>query len=381
MLQYPLTTRQGNCTNGDGCDVVGVPYNKATVTVGNNGFKCCSCSPPSSTPSPTPTNTPPHALKVRGAGVGSIVPLANTPPGMLACFGSNAAGALGIGDAATAFTSQQNAPGIVVQAPESAPADAPFLWLAVSVFAAGDGSVDSFKMPHACGIAADSSAWCWGANSRGQLGANLPLGATSALPRAVVLGNGSALQLRAVSCGFQFTCGITASPDASLVCFGDNSAGQLGEASSPSFRAFAAPVQILYGSDAAGPFATVSAGSAHVCALGLSGRVYCWGACASGQCGIGDSPLALWPAQPIAATPPALFVDLASGPFHSCATDTSGVVSCWGRGAEGQLGRPVASAFSATPRQVGGSWRFGASGLAAGLYASCGISDSGPAVC
>ena len=154
VVQYPDTTRQGFCTNGDGCDVVGVAYNKATVTVNNNGLKCCGCQKvtngvlPSALPTASPSSVATRSssrsasatatvsstatsrittgtLAVRGAGVGSIMLLANTPPGMLACFGSNAAGTLGIGDAATAFTSQQNAPGIVVQAPESAPADAP----------------------------------------------------------------------------------------------------------------------------------------------------------------------------------------------------------------------------------------------------------------
>lgn len=328
-------------------------------------------------------------------------------PGLIACFGANSAGVLGIGVAATAFTSQLNAPGLAVQPPPSAAgaAAAPTLWIAVAVFNVGDSSAAAYKNAHACGLAAGpGSVLCWGSNSKGQLGAGLGAGSLGSSPVPIPVVDVAAVPLlaRAVACGFQFTCAIAAA-DNSLACFGDNTFGQLGDGASvaqsaalapPLQRAFAAPVVFANasgggggGGGAPGPFAAVSAGGYHACALTYRGRIFCWGLCASGQCGsgAGGPPFVAPSAQPVAAG--AVFAALACGAQHTCAVDSSGAAWCWGRGAEGQLGRagsPGLAPFSAAPAPVFTAFRFYAapSALSAGMLTTCGIeTQAGRAVC
>lgn len=59
---------------------------------------------------------------------------------------------------------------------------------------------------HTCGLTADGAAWCWGGNSSGQLGADLPYGDTTSVPRAVK----GDQRFASISAGGERTCGITA---------------------------------------------------------------------------------------------------------------------------------------------------------------------------
>jgi alpha-tubulin suppressor-like RCC1 family protein len=85
---------------------------------------------------------------------------------------------------------------------------------------------------------------------------------------------------RDVAAGLAHTCAVTA--DLSLVCWGANDAGQLGNgttAASPTTTP--TPVAGLAG------VASVAAGGAHTCARLVDGTVSCWGADTSGQLGDG----------------------------------------------------------------------------------------------
>jgi alpha-tubulin suppressor-like RCC1 family protein len=75
---------------------------------------------------------------------------------------------------------------------------------------------------HSCAIAADSTAYCWGANAKGQLGRGSRDTLANSRPRPVAGG----WRWRAIAAGSNHTCGITA---ANVVhCWGDNSLRQLG---------------------------------------------------------------------------------------------------------------------------------------------------------
>lgn len=73
---------------------------------------------------------------------------------------------------------------------------------------------------HACGIATDGRAYCWGSNGSGQLGDGSVIDAGTPQP---VAGN---LRFRALSAGGEHTCGITTG--GALYCWGSNIYGQVG---------------------------------------------------------------------------------------------------------------------------------------------------------
>jgi alpha-tubulin suppressor-like RCC1 family protein len=73
---------------------------------------------------------------------------------------------------------------------------------------------------HTCAIAADDSAYCWGANGSGQLGDS------SRIDRALPVSVAGGLHYLALQAGAAFTCGLTNT--LVLYCWGDGTQGQLG---------------------------------------------------------------------------------------------------------------------------------------------------------
>jgi alpha-tubulin suppressor-like RCC1 family protein len=117
--------------------------------------------------------------------------------GSLFCWGGNAFGNLGLGDALPRLV-----PSPVVPASAS-------VWAQVSI--------DTF---HGCGIDADGSLYCWGRGIEGQLGT----GDENDRLAPALVGSGFAQ----VAVGRMSTCAVTA--DARVACTGENASGQLGVA-------------------------------------------------------------------------------------------------------------------------------------------------------
>ena len=94
---------------------------------------------------------------------------------------------------------------------------------AVKFTAVGVGS------SHSCGVATDGAVWCWGQNGSGQLGngafqlQRMPVQASGALPLASSLGLGDAHSCAVDSSGYK------------LLCWGNDSKGQLGISNSLGF--------------------------------------------------------------------------------------------------------------------------------------------------
>jgi len=88
---------------------------------------------------------------------------------------------------------------------------------------------------HACALATDGQAFCWGENLGGQLGD------ASTTPRASPTPAADTLRFESISAGGMHTCGVTARGE--LYCWGSNRAGQLGTGSADS-AAVTAPVHI-----------------------------------------------------------------------------------------------------------------------------------------
>src|SRR6266568_730681 len=194
------------------------------------------------------------------------------------CWGDNTYGALGNGSTANSRT------------PVAVNGNLAF----VSV---GAGNI------FACGLTADSAAYCWGNNSAGQLGIGPGGGPAlcSAEPcsTAPVLVSGG-LKFGALSVGYWHACGLTA--DSTAYCWGDNGDGQLGATTTETCNGFGVVIScstVPVPVQSAPKFATLSAGSFHSCGVAAGGDGYCWGYNGWGQLGDGTGYDAYAPVQVI----------------------------------------------------------------------------------
>jgi hypothetical protein len=136
-----------------------------------------------------------------------------------------------------------------------------------SLESTGTGEADAGERAHACGLTAAGSAWCWGSNDGGQLGA----GTVSPVETAPVATAGGRAFIQ-LSLGEGHSCGLDAA--GAVYCWGRNDFGQVGNGQTSS--AVSEPVAI----SSEKRFAKVSAGAFHTCALTVpedGGALYCWG--------------------------------------------------------------------------------------------------------
>ncbi len=194
------------------------------------------------------------------------------------CWGWNRYGQLGTGD-----TTDRSQPALVTGGHTFA-----------AISAGGDD--------HTCGLTTGGTAYCWGMNRSGQVGAatsdTCSTFSCSLTPVAVAGG----LSFTAVSAGYDYTCGLTAGGAA--YCWG---AGSTTPAAAPGGLSFAA----------------ISAGPRSACGLTSGGAAYCWSA--------GSTTLA--------AVPGGLsFAAISTSGEHTCGLTRGGVGYCWGSNSHGQLG-------------------------------------------
>src|SRR5436189_235782 len=143
--------------------------------------------------------------------------------------------------------------------------------LIFTTIAAGGAAAGS----HTCGVTTAGAIYCWGSNSRGQIGDNS--GTDQHAPALVQAPVGVTFQ--AISAGGQHTCAVTTTGDA--YCWGRNEFGRLGDGTGTDRR-----TPVLVAAPAGVTFTSVRAGAAHSCGLAAAGGVaYCWGGNSSGQLG------------------------------------------------------------------------------------------------
>ncbi len=186
---------------------------------------------------------------------------------------------------------------------------------------------------HTCGITRESQprVYCWGGNELGQLGG---VGGTLHHVPQLVTGIGTTDYPAQIHAGENHTCVNTSG---GLVCWGDNSAGQIGQGVAGGQRG---PTYVPI---PAGAVMTMSAGGNTTCiAVMTESGFLCWGDNQFGQLGVGDTLNR--------STPTPVFLDLdlhvdhvsvSSG--HVCAVvsrpvPVERIVYCWGRNDFGQLG-------------------------------------------
>jgi hypothetical protein len=186
---------------------------------------------------------------------------------------------------------------------------------------------------HSCAIRGDLSLVCWGDDSKGQLD-GIPTG-----------------EFHAVSAGGAHSCAIRI--DGSLACWGDDSKGQLDAIPTGEFYAVSAGgahtcairtdwTLECWGDNSngqldgirPGSFAAVSAGGAHSCAIRVFGHLACWGDDSAGQVSGAPGEWSdwhwFWHSHPH-------FFAASAGGAHTCGLRLDGEVECWGDDSKGQL--------------------------------------------
>lgn len=283
-------------------------------------------------------------------GLGQLATCTCDQSGNAWCWGRNVEGELGIGSASANATAPVQVPGVT------------------------DCLQITGGANHTCMVHGDNTVSCWGRNDVGQAGqptsANGSCSESSGttvpciVSPARVAGLTNASQIVA---GEEYACALMS--DMTVACWGDNSAGELGDGTNTS-RATVATVKNL-----ASDIVELSAGRWHVCARHQSGSISCWGANSSGQLGNGNTDSSSSPV-PVASVMDAL--QLASGLQHTCALRGGSRVSCWGGNSEGQLGNG-ATTDSLAPVDVIGLKQVNA--IAAGSVFTCARSPTGEAFC
>lgn len=235
------------------------------------------------------------------------------------CWGNNAFSNLGLG---------ASAPGVVNRPMRVVDTATPG-------FQAASATSVQVGFYHACALAS-GSAYCWGFNNDGRLGNTTP---ATGVPTVVATGdfNSSNSNLTAIGLGNYFSCGVQGGK---LRCWGEGTYNQLGTGNTNNA---ATPTNVAPAGSFTnnGSVTSVAGGEKHTCAI-QSGTLFCWGANADGQLGLGNttsSPTAL----PVAASVVPGFSNNGNVTFVSansnqtCAIE-GGVVYCWGNSMDGRLG-------------------------------------------
>lgn len=178
---------------------------------------------------------------------------------------------------------------------------------------------------HACARMLDGTVRCWGENSAGQLGdgAELDPPPEPSLRPKTLPNIDDAV---AVAAGVSYTCIVHAT--GKISCFGVNTFGQLGDGTTTRSSK---PVEVKNITNAK----ALACGNSTTCALLEDKSVMCWGY--NGSSNVGDGTKAAR-STPVKVKDLTNAVALAAAADHTCAVVEGGRVYCWGGNKTGQLG-------------------------------------------
>lgn len=192
---------------------------------------------------------------------------------------------------------------------------------------------------HACAVASDHQAYCWGADYDHQLG-NIPGGESHTAVAVYTGGTLNGKTVKYMSTSSRHTCVIAS--DDKAYCWGDNGYGGLGNNDDSSS---AAPVAVdMSGAISGKTIKSIAVGTYHTCAIASDGQAYCWGWNNYGQLGNNTIPVnSLVPAPIVTAGTPLdgktiLSISASGSSYHTCAIAYDNKVYCWGENSNGAVG-------------------------------------------
>jgi len=185
----------------------------------------------------------------------------------------------------------------------------------------------------------------WGVNDKGELGTGTATSGSALTPVLAALPPGTLVAQVAPGC----THALALTSTGSVLAWGDNFDGELGNGTRFGFKATPAPVPFPAGVR----IRQVSAGCDFSLAVSTDGQVYGWGSNGSGQLGTTKAASAPQLTPVLAQLPAGAAVQAVSaGQDHALAVTTTGQVLAWGSNFDRQLGTGSTSAFDATPAAV-----------------------------
>ena len=263
--------------------------------------------------SKTDRSTPRRVRAIQGAravAAGSGFSLALEADGSVWAWGNNASGQLGDGNAPIDHASPAQVYGL---GPGST----------VTAIAAGT----SFGLV----LKRDGTVLGWGNGVSGQLGDGSTTKRSAPTP---VVGLGSNSSVVQIAGGGSFAMALKR--DGSVWSWGNNASGQLGDGTAPVDHRAPVPVERL---GAGSGVVQIGAGNSYEMALKSDGTIVAWGNNKSGQLGDGTAPTdhhTPVPVKGLDRTNPVIAIS--AGGSHCLALERDGTVLAWGNNSHGQLG-------------------------------------------
>ena len=183
---------------------------------------------------------------------------------------------------------------------------------------------------HTCAINNANDLLCWGRNDYGQVGDNTNEDKNT--PTSISLSSADRVYATQIALGAGHTCAVDNSDN--LYCWGLNSDGQLGDESN-SGSLTPKEINICI----SGPCTQrLSLGRYHSCATDMSNDLFCWGWNYYGQLGDDTTDDKNTPTSISLGSESTSKVKELSGGVHTCAIDSLNKLFCWGYNNKGQLG-------------------------------------------
>jgi Tol biopolymer transport system component len=180
---------------------------------------------------------------------------------------------------------------------------------------------------HTCAVTVAGGAQCWGSPYFVGDGDS-----TNTSPRARpvdVVGMTSGVT--AIAPGMGHSCALSVT---GVKCWGFDSEGELGNGTMSSYPPAWSPVPVVGLPDG---IQGIASGAHHTCAIKPNGGLVCWGENTYGQLGNNSTNNSSTPV-PVSGLGSGVMA-VAAGRRHTCALLDTGIVKCWGENAFGQLGR------------------------------------------